>query len=458
MLAKRGLAAEGQMQEGHVEGRVATSDALPPVIVTVHGTNDQLPHDRGERWWQIGSEFSQKMTAALAERGISDVEIRPLRWSGQNSDFDRLVAARALAGLLRQLEREQRPHAVLAHSHGGNVTMEAVAQRSRAHRLGGVVSFGTPFFIRRLKTVPAVIAVFQVVLGIVIAPIMVGYLAYAVSSGTSKILEAAVVFGGLLAIAIWSAWKGLHVLAWRWLARWRCTRTLRPNQWLVVHSPRDEAMRLLETAAAISPQYVTVGAAMRSLTSFARLAAVAGTIAIFAWTASYFLEPIVTKVRAGNFGFATAVDFTFLLLIPVVYGALFGILWLLARLGGAWLWARTLTAAIQGGVVGAAYGGDASYVLKGVTSLPPHVPSPRDVRLDAVNLGGVDDAAIFVAAQRLYGAVVAKDELEGGLADPDTMWKHLSDALYHNAYMRDDDVIAGVADHLADEWLSSPSK
>jgi len=445
------------MQGEGVQGRVAANTARP-VIVTVHGTNDQLPSDSGERWWQIGSEFSQKMTAALAGRGIRDVEIRPLRWSGQNSDYDRLDAARALARFLQRLEHEHRPHAVLAHSHGGNVTLEALAQRPRAYHLGGVVSFGTPFFIRRLKTVPALIALFKVVLGIVITPIMIGYLAFAISSGTSKIVEAVLVFGGLFAVAVWSAWQGVCVLAFRRLARWRCARTLRPDQWLVVHSPRDEAMRLLETAAAISPQYVTVEAAMRSLTSFARLAAVAGTIAIFAWTAGYFLEPIMTKVRSGSYGFATAVDFTFLLLIPLVYAALFGILWLLARLGGAWLWSRTLTAAIQGGVVGAAYGGDASYVLSGVTSLPPHVPSPRNVRLDAVNLGGVDDAAIFVAAQRLYDAVVARDELEGGLADPDTMWKHLSDALYHNAYMRDDDVIAGVADHLADEWLGPASK
>ena len=32
------------------------------------------------------------------------------------------------------------------------------------------------------------------------------------------------------------------------------------------------------------------------------------------------------------------------------------------------------------------------------------------------------------------------------------MWKRLSDALYHNAYMRDRGVIAGVAEHLAIGW------
>ncbi len=434
------------------ESPMAAGASPRPVIVTVHGTNDSLPDDTGERWWQIGSEFAQKIATSLADRGVTDVEIRPLHWSGQNSDFDRLVGARSLARLLGQLDREQRPHAVLAHSHGGNVAVEAIAQRTSARHLGSIVSFGTPFFIRRLKTVPAVIAVFQLALGIVIAPIMLGYLALFLSSDTNKIVEAVAVFGGLLAVSVWSAWQGLRKLAFRPLARWRCMRILRPDQWLVVHSPRDEAMRLLETAVAISPQYVTVDAAMRTLTSLARLLAVAGTIAIFAWTAGYFLEPIMTKIRAGQLGFATAVDLTFLLLVPVVYGALFSVLWLLARAGGAWLWARTLTAAIQGGVVGAAYGGDAAYVLSGVTRLPPHVPAPRDVRLEAANLGGVDDAAIFVAAQRLYDQVVAQDGLEAGLADPDAMWKHLGDALYHNAYMRDDGVIANVADHLAAAW------
>jgi hypothetical protein len=41
------------------------------------------------------------------------------------------------------------------------------------------------------------------------------------------------------------------------------------------------------------------------------------------------------------------------------------------------------------------------------------------------------------------------DEGEAGIGDPDVMWKRLSDALYHNAYMRDARIAATVAEHLA---------
>jgi len=32
------------------------------------------------------------------------------------------------------------------------------------------------------------------------------------------------------------------------------------------------------------------------------------------------------------------------------------------------------------------------------------------------------------------------------------MWQRLSDALYHNAYMRDGAVLQTVADHIAATW------
>jgi hypothetical protein len=433
----------------------ATAEATEPpttrhVVVTVHGTNSQHPDDSGDRWWQRGSPFALELAEELASRGIADVEIRPLHWSGKNSDFDRLLASADLARSLLKLEKTATPHSIIAHSHGGNVTAEALALLGPSPVRGGVVTFGTPFFKRRLKTVPWLIALFQAVMGVVIAPIMVWYLVTTLASGTNKWIETIVVFGGLFLLAVWSGWRGLRKLLWRRWANHRCGRGIRPGQWLVIHSPRDEAMRLLETAAAISPQYVTVPAATRSLTAFARLAGVVGTIVFFAATAGYWFTPILDKIGAGNFGLGAAADLTFLLVIPLVYGAIFGAVWLIARLGGAWLWAKTLTAAIHGGVVGAAFGGDGAFVLKGVGSFPPYVRELSEARQEAVNLGGIDDEAIFVAAHKLYSSVVAADSPDGGLADPDTIWKHLSDALYHNAYMRDARVIGTVCDHLVE--------
>jgi len=440
----QGDAAEGEKH--------ATLLPKAPVIVTVHGTNDADPADEGHRWWQRGSDFAEHLIYRLAERGVANAEILPLHWSGKNSDFDRLKGSADLAKLLGKLARDGRPHAIIAHSHGGNVTVEGLTRAKRSPHCGGIVTFGTPFFARRLKLVPLLIALFQTLLGLIIPAIMIWYLIVILPTDTNKKIEAVVLFGGLAALALLALRSGLRKLARRWLAIRHLGRSLAPGNWLVVHSPRDEAMQLLEKAALIHPQYVTTESARRSLTAFASLAGVVATIAFFVATATYFLEPIIAKLKDGTYGLALGADFTFILIVPVIYGAVFFLIWLIARIGGAFLYGKLLTSAIHGGVLGAAFGGDGPFKLVGVTRLPPYLVTVREDRIEATDLGGIDDAALFTAARSLYNSVVANDGPEGGIADPDTMWKRLSDALYHNAYMRDDGVVTTVADHLVAVW------
>lgn len=446
------------MQDFPGVGPHAASQAAgaAPVIITVHGTNDSDPADEGHRWWQCNSQFSQTLLSQLSEIGMAHARIQPFHWSGANSDHDRLQAASGLTRLLRQLAKSGTPHAVVAHSHGGNVAQEALARAPASPVRGGIVTFGTPFFKRKLKTVPLLIALFQVLMGAMITPIMIWYLITALSSGTDKIIEAIVLFGGLAAIALWTLQSGVRKLAHRQTAVHRLASTLSPSQWLVLYSPRDEAMRLLESAALLSPHYVKTAAAVRSLKAFASLAGVLVTVGLFTWFGRYFLEPIWTKVSAGQFGLGTAADLTFVLLIPIVYGAVYLLIAGIARFGGGWLYARMLSSAIHGGLLGAAFGGDARYRLTGVSRLPTYLAEVTEQRIDAVSFGGVDDAAVFIAAQKLYDSIVAAEGPEGGIADPDSMWKRLSDALYHNAYMRDADVIATVANHLATHGRKNP--
>ncbi len=437
------------MTADHISRSGNPPQGAGPLVITVHGTNDALPDSTGGQWWQIGSPFSLRLAAGLAQRGMADAEIVPHHWSGANSDADRLNAAKALSKRIRQAGKEGRPVLVVAHSHGGNIVMEAVTAHGAGRHVRRITTFGTPFFHRKLKLVPWLIAVFQVVLGLVITPIMIGYIFSILQTDGGPRLEAAGLFALLAVLAVASLWSGVAKLFRRRRQQWTAARTIDPEHWLAIHSPRDEAMRVLEAASTLQPRYVTVDSARRSLDAFAALAGVAITLALFAWQWRYFLEPILSKVRDGAFGFATLVDFSFLLLVPVVFAAVAGAIRLFARLGGAWLYARVLNLLIHAGVVGAAYGGDAAYHLTGVSRTPPVMPSVREMRLEALNLGGIDDRAIFEAAHTLYDGIVAMDEREGGIGDPDAMWKRLSDALYHNAYMRDDQVAAVVAEHLA---------
>lgn len=418
-----------------------------PVVFTIHGTNDAHPEGRGPLWWQSGSAFESQLLSELAQRGVGGVEIIPHHWSGANSDADRLAAARALAKRIDAAARQSRPVALLGHSHGGNIIMEAVTQGRTGRLVRRIATFGSPFFHRRLKAVPWLIAAFQILLGLIITPIMAGYTALVLQSTSGPRIEAALLFSVVALTGIASLYAGAGKIFRRRLQQWNARRTITPEHWLAVHSPRDEAMRVLEAAGALKPSYVTVESARRSLDAFAALAGVIGTLAVFAWFGGYFLEPIASKIKSGNYGFATLVDFTFLLLVPVVFVAIAGVFRLIARLGGAWAYASILNMLIHAGVVGAAYGGDDAFNLTGVSRVPPVIPSVRELRIAARDLGGIDDRAVFEAAHKVYDGIVATDE--GGIGDPDLMWKRLSDALYHNAYMRDGHVAAAVADHLA---------
>ena len=436
-----------------IEGAAITESPPPSAapkfaVVTVHGTNDADATTEGTRWWQKGSDFSGRLMDELSSLGI-DAEIIPVRWSGANSDFDRLTGSQRLAKQLAALEREKRPHAIIGHSHGGNVTMEALCLRSRAPHLASVVTFGTPFFTRRLKAIPFLIALFKILLGLVIAPVMAWYLFEILPSDSNKKIESVVLFGGLFFVTLWGLRSGLRELTRRGRISRLMPRVIDPKRWLVIHSPRDEAMRLLEAAAQIEPQYVTVPSAVRSITTFGTIAGFVGTLVFLGYSWRYFLDPIIAKMNEGTYGLALAADLTFLLVLPVVYGAIYGAFWLIARLGGGWLYAKALSHSIHGGVLGAAYGGDSRYKLTSVTRTPPYAAGATESRIEALNLGGIDDKAIFVSAQQLYDGIVAQEDPNAGLGDPDKLWKHLSDALYHNAYMRDDGVLAHVAAHIA---------
>lgn len=424
-----------------------TGREVRPVVFTVHGTNDAQPESRGQLWWQAGSSFEAQLARELELRGVSGVEVIPHHWSGANSDADRLAASRALAKRIQNAARASRPVALLGHSHGGNIVMEAVTQGRTGRHVSRIATFGSPFFHRKLKAVPWLIAAFQILLGVFITPIMAGYTLLVLQSTSGPRIEAALLFSVVGLFGIASLYAGARKIFRKRLQHWNARRTISPEHWLAIHSPRDEAMKVLEAAGALKPRYVTVESARRSLDAFAALAGVIGTMAIFGWFGGYFLEPIAGKIHSGQYGFATLVDFSFLLLVPVAFAAIAGAIRLVARLGGASAYASVINLLIHAGVVGAAYGGDDAFHLTGVSRVPPVVPSVRELPIVARDLGGIDDRAIFEAAHKVYDGIVATEE--GGIGDPDLMWKRLSDALYHNAYMRDEQVAAAVAEHLA---------
>jgi len=135
----------------------------PPkeTVIIVHGTW-AAPDPAKRRWYlpvddRPGDEaFTAKLDAALQERGSPArcwahcTDGNPFfQWSGENSWIARTQAAAELGNYVLKLRDEGWCCHIVAHSHGGNVVLDALPQITTAlpsnAPLGKIVTLGIPF-------------------------------------------------------------------------------------------------------------------------------------------------------------------------------------------------------------------------------------------------------------------------------------------------------------------------
>jgi hypothetical protein len=121
-----------------------TADAKD-LIVFVHGTGSANPADEGQKWWQLGSSFSNELGALQT----CAILARPFHWSGLNSELARRRAGSALLERLQQMEASGQRYHLVGHSHGGSVIWHALTQSAaQGKRLACLQSWctvGTPY-------------------------------------------------------------------------------------------------------------------------------------------------------------------------------------------------------------------------------------------------------------------------------------------------------------------------
>lgn len=123
-------------------------------IVTVHGTGDTADSPDGQKWFQRGSAFTERLRQKLASEGL-DAEIEPVLWSGANSAAEREKGAEKLARELKGLSGKYDSVHVIGHSHGGNVANEAAVhlrwgmRRRGKEPFASLTTVGTPFLNMR---------------------------------------------------------------------------------------------------------------------------------------------------------------------------------------------------------------------------------------------------------------------------------------------------------------------
>ena len=116
---------------------------MPIVVTLIHGTWAQ-----NAPWTQSGSPLREALRSKLGE-----TTFRAFQWSGENSFAARSAAAEGLKDFLFE-GIEQSPEdkqAIIAHSHGGNVALEALNNFEAAERVDAVVCLATPFITTRQR-------------------------------------------------------------------------------------------------------------------------------------------------------------------------------------------------------------------------------------------------------------------------------------------------------------------
>lgn len=104
-------------------------------VVFVHGTWASAEDDRGEAWWQWGSQWHRDLSRHLPADVSLPAAHEVFHWSGENTEFARDRAAVDLLHRLAVLEANGTGYHLVGHSHGGSIIWKALRWSVRDVRL-----------------------------------------------------------------------------------------------------------------------------------------------------------------------------------------------------------------------------------------------------------------------------------------------------------------------------------
>jgi hypothetical protein len=159
------------------------SESAKETVIIVHGTW-AAPAPGVIRWYQpadgVPTEgFIARLNAALQRRGSAarcwahcTEGAKIFYWSGENSWVARTQAAAALGDYVAKLRKEGWCCHIVAHSHGGNVVLEALPQITTAisnASPGKIVTLGTPF----MDTMSSILKTMRWKRSVLFAPVVI---------------------------------------------------------------------------------------------------------------------------------------------------------------------------------------------------------------------------------------------------------------------------------------------
>lgn len=113
-------------------------------ILCIHGTFASGPTE-GTAWWQKDGSLAKEISSKFGDSAT----IIPFSWDGKNRETSRRNAGEQLFKTVSQLERQETPYFIIAHSHGGLVVLEsfcrAAKEGNKLSNLEKWITVGTPF-------------------------------------------------------------------------------------------------------------------------------------------------------------------------------------------------------------------------------------------------------------------------------------------------------------------------
>lgn len=271
---------------------------LETLTLIIHGT-----FAADESWWKPGhngeSTFADRLESALERKGfpgtvwnptlMADLDYRDFSWSGKNLHTERVKGARKLCDSLSGLATKTKATVdkpltvnIVAHSHGGNVALEALKHLDPRIRIGKVALMGTPLmsFVPSLRIVRLLLSciLLLVLIAVVLSPV-VGLLPSTSESPRSPVpsiwLYPIVVTLGIVMYG-WVFWLLAFLADWTWRilsspilalrGRWNgqsygpsarnLQRVLQDKKILLLTSYQDEAELMLKLGSAPRRLYV----------------------------------------------------------------------------------------------------------------------------------------------------------------------------------------------------------
>ena len=458
-------------------------------VVTVHGTGDTASTLDGEKWFQRGSHFSEALKQRLSERGLT-AEIVPFLWSGANSASEREKGSERLAETIKRVAPKYSSVHVLGHSHGGNVANDAAVllgwgrrRRREKEPIASLTTIGTPFLNSRTSISQSIGGLIFLTNSWASVPsyalMTVLLLLWSLSvSGYVQQHETLGFFTNLFAglpeqhawviFAICAISAGLPLLFMLRLATRGLRRIMRPQKsvdarasvFAVTHG-NDEAISFLQKIEKLPLEPFPSGSILRGSRGMALNAGVLTVIFAALTPVAIYIGQRSSWISApdANWEWFWTSTLSLLFAAPLLFLASYLLVWLTAGGAGEFGARPPLNNWVGGVLRGVAYGRDGDQAIGEVTT-NSHTYATREHRIEGpvaerMQTNAATAAAKLIETYRWSLFTIGADS-NGPLANmaSDAMtW----DSLIHTTYFDQPEVVALVADYIADEVGQLPA-